>query len=76
MTQVKARYRMAKSLGEAMKLINAKNPSIMRNFRGKKKLWEEGEYEKADDHAQYPWKRKRGAKPVSLAPVKWMEDKE
>ena len=75
MSQVKSRFRMAKSLGEAVKLINAKKPSNMRNFRGKKKLWEEGEYEKADDHAEYPWKRKRSPKAVSLAPMKWMEKK-
>lgn len=73
MSQIKARFRMAKSIEEAAKLLSAKKPTQMRNFRGKKKLWEDDEYEKANDHNQHPWKRKRSAKPVSLAPVKWME---
>ena len=47
MSQINSRFRMARSIVEAAKLLNAKKPSTMRNFRGKKKLWEDDEYEKA-----------------------------
>jgi len=40
-------------------------------FKAKKKLWEEGEYEKTNDHSDKGYEHKFGRKPpkVSLAPV-------
>ena len=73
MSQINSRFRMARSIVEAAKLLNAKKPSTMRNFRGKKKLWEDDEYEKAERPNEYHWKIKRSKKAVSLAPVKWLD---
>lgn len=73
MSQINSRFRMARNFKEAVKLLSAKKPSTMRNFRGKKKLWEDDEYEKAESPHEFQWKRKRSKKPVSLAPVKWLE---
>lgn len=74
MTQVKGRYRMARSIEEAAKLFSAKKPAQLKNFRAKKKLWEDDEYEKTESCRATGLKRKRSAKPVSLAPVKWLDE--
>ena len=88
MTEVKARFRMAKSLEEAAKLIFGKNHKTMRNFRSKKKLWEEGVYEDAPDLRK--WKKRvsqvgivnadavnqQSKKPVTLPTVKWLKKEE
>ena len=88
MTEVKARFRMAKSLEEAAKLIFGKNHKTMRNFRSKKKLWEEGVYEDAPD--MDAWKKRaskvgilnvdatkpHSKKKITLPTVKWLDKEE
>lgn len=73
MTNVQSRFRNAHDLGEALKLLTAKIPSRMKNFRGKKKIWEDDVYENVKGHRIDQRRQSRSAKKVSLAPVKWVE---
>lgn len=76
MSNVKGRYRHA-SFDETLTLLSKSRRSrratmIHGNmFKGKKKLWEEGEYEKTNSHDDKGYEHKYGRKTpkVSLAPV-------
>ncbi len=65
---------MASSLEEAMKLVNAKQPTKMKNFRRRKKLWEDDEYEKTTSPADNSLTLRAKKTKVTLSPVKWLEN--
>ena len=65
MSSVKSRFRMARDLEEAAKLIYSKNPKTLRNFRAKKPLWEDGVYENAD-RSETRERRLRNTSPLEV----------
>jgi len=80
----KARFRLARDEEEALKLIqksNVKNKGAMKNYRGKKKLWDEEIWQAADEHSQkkigdqyHEFRSTR--KPVTLPKLKFLEKKD
>mgnify|MGYP000219751533 CR=1 FL=1 len=89
MTQVKGRFRLAENIDEALKLLTAKSPKKLKNFRRPKKLWEDDEYDLVsspmDDMHKPKASRERmkdrlrapqKSKPVTLASVKWLDKEE
>lgn len=78
----KARFRLAHDEEEALKLIKTKkNKGMLRNYRGKKKLWDEEIWKAADENS--PKKMKdhyhrfsSTSKPVTLPKLKFLEKKD
>ena len=78
----KARFRLAHDEEEALKLIKTKkNKGMLRNYRGKKKLWDEEIWKAADENSTKKMKDhyhrfSSTSKPVTLPKLKFLEKKD